>query len=473
MPRELCGAPKNGNTMKAKLNFIILAAGKGTRLNLDIPKPLCPFRERTLISQLLHSFHQEFSQNPPNFVLGHQIEKMLSYLESESIAFNYVHQKEQLGTGHALQTYFDAYPELLSDDQYIHVVMCADTPLLQPEHIDRLQAHLVSNNLEAVLAAFNVHDPTGLGRIIESKKGLEIVEEKDANEHQREIKLVNSGLYLFKSSILRKRLKSLDSKNKSHEFYLTDVFSHDEHVGLVTFESSHPFLGVNNLNQLQEIEQIYNQEIINKHRLSGVMIESNDVFISDQTQIKSGTRIQKHVRLEGRCSIDHDCVIAQGVILKNCTLSKSVRVYPYSVCENASIGEKSDIGPFARLRPDSQIGDHVKVGNFVEVKKSKLSHGVKVSHLSYVGDAFIGKNSNIGCGFITCNYDGKSKHQTNIGDNVFIGSDCQMIAPVSIGNDAFVAAGSCITHDVEDEDFAIARTRQVIKKKLAHKFLKK
>jgi bifunctional UDP-N-acetylglucosamine pyrophosphorylase/glucosamine-1-phosphate N-acetyltransferase len=465
--------------MSDKIGIAILAAGLGKRMGKNLPKPLVGLLGKSLVDFPLKA-SLDFAQShgleaKVGIVVGHQKELVEEHIQStykgESSTFSFPEQKEQLGTADALKSYFSGCP-WAADTEYT-LVLCADTPLLTDHELSVLWSEIKKDNSDGVCASFHESNPTGYGRIIRAEKGFQIVEEKDASAEQRAIKEVNSGLYLFKTEYIVTQLASIESNNKANEFYLTDSFGKDQNVSAFCFEDSTPFLGVNGPKQLEKAGLLLREKINCELQENGVeIIDSSSTFIEPDVKVGRGSIIYPQTYLHGATSIGEDCVLEPGCIIKDSHLSSGVTVKAYSYLEGAKAAEKCSIGPFARLRQGSELGEKVKIGNYVEVKKAKLEKSVSVSHLSYVGDAEIGENVNIGCGFITCNYDGESKHKTIIGKNSFIGSDTQMIAPVEIGESVFVASGSTINQDVPSFGFALSRARQVIKEKMASRFLK-
>ena len=463
--------------MSDKINMVILAAGKGTRLKISTPKPLLCALGKPLVdfitSELVHFSKISKLKSTFNFVVGHDKEAVQGHIESscEGLAPSFSWQKEQLGTGHALQTFFKQHPEAW--DREYTLVACADTPLLTSDIFERLYSELSENQLDAVGATFEMKNPHGLGRIEHGETGYKIIEEKDASDSQREISEVNSALYIFKTAAIKASLSKLKSNNKAGEFYLTDLFQKEKKVKAVKFETPQVFLGVNTLVELEVVEKELLSRKINNMALSGVrFMNSNSVFIEDSVEIAPGTTIFSNVTLMGNTLIRRGTTIESGVVIKDSLIGENNLIKANSYIEGTKISPSCQVGPMARLREGTILHDNCKVGNFVEMKKAELQTNVKVSHLSYVGDAEIGENTNIGCGFITCNYDGKEKHKTQIGKNSFIGSDCQMIAPIEIGDDVFIASGSTINQNVPNGAFAIARQKQVTKEGAAKQFLK-
>ncbi len=463
--------------MNKKICIVILAAGKGTRLGVETPKPLVSFQHTNLIHQVITEIIKlkNHAQIKLSIILGHQKEMIQDYLNKnfDDLNLEYIYQEKQLGTGHAVsefinQTKFD------SDEV---MILCADTPLITKNALMSLIDFKNNSNLNACGLSFIANNPHGYGRIkrVSSDKGISIIEEKDASAEDKKINEVNSGIYLVDQSYLKEKIGKLDNKNKSGEFYLTDIMGLKDSCDFITVDDGENiFLGVNTMTQLEQAEQLARKKMCEQFQESGVcIIDSNTTYIDNDVKIEPGVKIMPNVHLRGKTTIKKNSCIETGCVISNTIIGEDVTILPYTVLEDSLIFNGASIGPFARIRPGSQIGEECKVGNFVETKKSILKAGSKVSHLSYVGDAEIGQKTNIGCGFITCNYDGKNKHQTIIGENCFIGSDSQMIAPVNIGDNCFVASGSTISSNLNDGDFAISRSRQVTKEGMAKRFLKK
>ena len=461
--------------MSFSIGAVVLAAGEGKRLKLAEPKPLAPCLDKKLVDYPIKELKTFFSRNKLNgkitAVIGHQADLVKTYIKNNHHDVMFAFQEKQLGTADALRAYFKSNIETHQFDYTL--VICADTPVVSERELTEMFETLKIENVEAIAATFIEQNPAGYGRIIRGKTGFHIVEEKDATMEERKVTEVNSGLYIMKTSYMINHLANVDSKNKSGEFYLTDVFKDGLNVLAHIFPKAEIFLGVNNLLQLEQVERALRQRKINELRESGVrFIDSQNTYIDCEVEIGSGTTIFPNVYISGKTKIGKNTVIESGAIIKNSIIDDEAQVMAYSILDHAHLHEKAHAGPFARLRPGADIGANAKIGNFVEIKKSQLAAGVKVSHLSYIGDAFIGEETNIGCGFITCNYDGVAKHSTKIGKNCFIGSDTQSIAPVEIGDDCFVASGSTINKNMPDGSFAISRGQQVTKVGLAHKFIK-
>ncbi len=455
--------------MSDKTSIVILAAGKGTRLKMEVPKPLAPLEDRTLVDFVIDAAKD---LGDIYLVTGHQKELVEDHFQKNwsSLGAKFVNQKEQLGTGHAVRTYFE---QNNSANTYEYtIIACADTPLITKEVLESLTRE-IKNGFDAVCASFVLKKPQGYGRIVRGEKGFKIVEQKDASIEEQSICEVNSGLYIFKTSYLKEHIFDLDTNNNSGEFYLTDTCKINKNVKALTFEDQDLFLGVNDLYQLAvagiRLRKRNMMELLQK----GVrVIDPSHTFIST-TKIGVGSLLYPNVYIDSQSIIGKNVTIEPGCFIKNSTIEDGVHLKAYTYITDSIVRASAKVGPMSQLRPGSDIGEGSKLGNFVEVKKSVIAKNSSISHLSYVGDAEIGSNVNIGCGFITCNYDGANKHKTIIGDGAFIGSDCQMIAPIEIGESAYVGSGSTINQNVPSEAFAIARQRQVTKEGMAKKFIKK
>lgn len=464
--------------MSDTIGLVILAAGKGTRMKVETPKALVKTAGRPLLDYVIEAaltFASESSLKAEiGLVVGHRKELIEEWLNQhpKKDFLKTAWQKEQKGTADALKACFNDLPHFW-DFEYT-LVACADTPMIQASEFQSLFSVLKSHqDLVGVAATFEAPNPKGYGRIIHGDKGFHIVEEKDASDKEKNITEVNSGFYILKTKHIKEILGSIGNNNKSGEFYLTDLFQDQFAVKAVKFPSEIPFLGINTMEQLAEVTKLLKARKLKQLMLDGVeFLNPESVHIDYNVKIGVGSVIYPNVTLLGETEIGERVIVESGTFIKNSKIHSNAEILANSYLEEALVHEQATIGPMARLRPGADVGQKAKVGNFVEVKKAKLAKGVKVSHLSYVGDAEIGENTNIGCGFITCNYDGVNKHKTKIGSNSFIGSDVQMVAPIEVGNDAFVAAGSTITKSVPDGGFAISRSQQVTKEGAAKRFLK-
>jgi bifunctional UDP-N-acetylglucosamine pyrophosphorylase/glucosamine-1-phosphate N-acetyltransferase len=450
-------------------SIVILAAGKGTRLKMDVPKPLAPLHKNSLIDYVIKAAK---SFGDLYLVTGHQGDLVQNHIAKNwpELKVKYVNQKEQLGTGHAVRTYFE---EVEAAKKYKYtIVACADTPLLTTDVFQTLNDE-INKGFDAVCASFIEETPKGYGRIVRSDRGFTIVEEKDATDEQRKITEVNSGLYIFKTEYLNDHIFNIDSNNKGGEFYLTDTCKADANVKPLVFEDKKLFLGVNDLYQLSVADKFLRNRNMKNLLIEGVRILDMSHSYIYTEDIGVGSIIYPNVHIDSDCKIGKNVTIEPGCIINSSVVEDNVHLKAYTYLTDSIVRNSAKVGPMSQLRPGSDIGEGSKLGNFVEVKKSKLDKNVSVSHLSYVGDAEIGANVNIGCGFITCNYDGANKHKTIIGEGSFIGSDCQMIAPINIGKKAYIGSGSTVNKDVPDGAFAIARERQTNKDGMAKKFIKK
>lgn len=438
------------------LSVVILAAGKGSRMNSNKPKVLQTLAAKPLIEHVVCTVEK---LNADNIIVvtGHLKEQVENALSEHKITF--VHQAEQLGTGHAV---LQALPYL--ENQKV-LILYGDVPLISAEVLDNL-VNTTHNDDLGVLTAF-MDDPTGLGRIVRDKFGAvtNIVEEKDANDVQRQIKEINTGIYCVHKSCLAKWLPSLKANNVQNEYYLTDIVKLAK-TDSTSINVTHPInefevLGVNDRAQLANLERVWQRNVAEKIMAKGISIADPDRFdVRGNLTVGKDCWLDINVIIKGDVELGNNVVIGANCILKNCTIEDNVKIKANSMVDGSIVRNGAIVGPFARVRPDCDIKDNAVVGNFVETKKTVLGKGSKASHLTYLGDSEIGQNCNIGAGVITCNYDGVNKHKTTIGDNSFIGSDSQLIAPISIGTGAFVGAGSTISKDVPSEQLAVSRARQ-------------
>lgn len=447
-----------------KLSVVILAAGEGTRMKSRLPKVLHELGGMSIIKWVL-SVAKSLSPEKIILVVGHESKQVKKELADSKIIF--VEQKKQLGTANALlQT-----KKYLGNYKNDILVLCGDAPLLQrPTLVRLIDSHKKNNNDMSILSA-EAPDPFSYGRIVRAPYGnvLKIVEEKDAIDSQKKIKEINSGVYCFKSPLVWEVLKSIKTDNKKHEYYLTDTVeilnSRNRKVSACQFAEFCETLGINNRYDLSVAESIIRKQILKKLMLDGVTIcDPDNTYISSETKVGNDTIIYPGTIIEGKTSIGSNCVIGPYAHIDNSKIENNVKIVESYILES-QIKNGAKIGPFSQLRPGSVIQQNAKVGNFSEVKKSVIGKGAKVNHLSYIGDATLGKAVNVGAGTITCNYDGKNKFKTLVGDRVFIGSNVNFVAPVKIGADSLIGAGSTITENVPSKGLSIARARQVNKKK--------
>lgn len=469
--------------MSKSIGAVILAAGRGERLKILETKPLAPVMDRCLIDypiRAVQDFFKRFSVvGNLTLVVGFQKEKLQRYIRSQYSAdeerdrLHFVEQKEQKGTAHALQAYFTDL-HITFQHEYT-MVLCADTPLIEAEDLWALYSEIEERSSDGGLVSCLQQDPTGFGRIIRRGGGdhFKIVEEKDASVDEKKILEVNSGLCIFRTEYLLKNLYKINDHNESGEFYLTDLFREDRSVFALKLRRTDHFLGINSLEQLEYVEKLLRLKHMKKLRNAGVrFIDLKHSYVDDTVEILPGTVIFPHAFIQGNTRIGKDVLIEPGVCIKDSILDEGVHVKAYSHLESCHVESMAVIGPFARVRPNTRIGAHAKIGNFVEIKNSQIASKVKISHLSYLGDASVGENSNIGCGFITCNFNGREKDKTEIGKDCFIGSHSQTVAPIKIEDRCFVASGTTLTHNMQAGDFAISRGKQITKPSLAKKFLK-
>ncbi|MGE7949439.1 bifunctional UDP-N-acetylglucosamine diphosphorylase/glucosamine-1-phosphate N-acetyltransferase GlmU [Lysinibacillus sp. NPDC093688] len=437
---------------------VILAAGQGTRMKSKLYKVLHPVCGKPMVQHVVDHI-QTLDVKRIVTVVGHGAEMVKQQLGDKS---EYVLQAEQLGTAHAVQQ----AETILSSEEGTTLVVCGDTPLIRPETMQALFEHHQAKNAKATILTAIAENPTGYGRILRGDNGQveQIVEQKDASAEQQLVKEINTGTYCFDNKALFETLKLVKNDNAQGEYYLPDVIEILQKQGEVVeayvtgdFEET---LGVNDRVALSQAETLMRTRINEKHMRNGVtIINSEATYISAEAMIGRDTVIQPGSMIEGTTVIGEDCIIGPNTQIIDSRIGDRTTVHS-SVVRESAVAEDTAIGPFANIRPLSDIGSHVKIGNFVEVKKSKLGNDTKVSHLSYIGDAEIGSKVNIGCGSITVNYDGKNKFQTIIEDDVFVGCNTNLVAPVKVGKGSFIAAGSTITKEVPEDALAIARARQ-------------
>jgi bifunctional UDP-N-acetylglucosamine pyrophosphorylase/glucosamine-1-phosphate N-acetyltransferase len=439
------------------IQVVILAAGQGKRMFSDLPKVLHTLAGKPLLSHVIETA-AALSDKKPVLVFGHQGNKLREHLSHHAV--EWVEQKEQSGTGHAL---LQALP-LMSDKDKV-LVLYGDVPLISAATLKKLMDTTPSDAIGMITAHLSA--PQGYGRIKRDakQKVTGIVEEKDANDEERAITEINSGIYFVPAGLLKKWLPSLTNHNAQKEYYLTDIFhlAANENIVIHTVQPARQaeISGVNDRVQLAALERGYQQQMAEKFMRQGVtLLDPLRFDVRGEVQIGRDVVIDVNVILEGKIIIGDGCRIGANVILRDTELGKQIEVKANSMIDGAIIHDHCIIGPFARIRPETTLQQEVHVGNFVEVKKSHIAKGSKVNHLSYIGDSEIGKQVNVGAGTITCNYDGISKHKTIIHDHVFIGSDTQLVAPVTIGEGATIGAGSTITQDAPAHQLTLSRGRQ-------------
>ena len=440
-------------------SVIILAAGKGTRMRSNLPKVLQPLAGRPLLRHVIETAKKLNAKNIIT-IYGHGGDKVKQAFEQENV--QWVEQAEQLGTGHAVKV---TLPVLPTDG--VSLILSGDVPCITQETLEKLLA--VSRETGIGLVTLTLNDAAGYGRIVrENNKIQAIVEHKDANDAQRQIKEINTGIYCVSNAKLHQWLPKLSNKNAQGEYYLTDIVAMAIADGLevasVEPELAFEVEGVNDRVQLAALEREFQSDQAKKLMQQGVhLIDPARFDLRGNLSVGRDVRIDINVIIEGDCEFGDNVEIGAGCIIKNTTIASGSKVQPYSIFDNAIVGEDAQIGPFARLRPGAKLANEVHIGNFVEVKNSSIGLGSKANHFTYLGDAEVGAGSNIGAGTITCNYDGANKFKTIIGDSAFIGSNSSLVAPVSIGNGATVGAGSVITRDVAENSLAFERSKQVAK----------
>ena len=447
--------------MTANVDVVIMAAGLGTRMKSRTAKVLHRAAGRPLIDYVV-DLAVEVSGRPPIVVVGHQHEAVEQHLGDRA---RFALQEKQLGTGHAVQ---QALQNLDAKGKSI-LILSGDVPLTRPETLRRLvDEHQRSGNA-LTLVTMELDDPALYGRIVRDGNGgvAKIVEARDADEKQKQIREVNAGIYLFDGQHLSDNLRSLSTNNAQGEYYLTDLIGmlrkSGKRVGALRVDDPVEAFGVNSRAELASAEGEIQRRVVAKLMAEGVTFRNPEtVVIDSMVTIGNDTVIYPFVTIEGNTRIGTGCVIEPGVHLLNVTVGNDVHVKTGTVAEDTVIDEAATVGPYAHLRPGTRLGKRVKVGNFVETKKAVFGEGSKASHLSYIGDAKVGVDVNIGAGTITCNYDGVNKNETILEDGVFIGSDTQLVAPVRVGRGAYVGAGSTITKDVPPDALALSRVPQKI-----------
>ncbi|WP_110951678.1 bifunctional UDP-N-acetylglucosamine diphosphorylase/glucosamine-1-phosphate N-acetyltransferase GlmU [Pseudomonas bohemica] len=438
------------------LDIVILAAGQGTRMRSALPKVLHPVAGNSMLGHVIHSARQ-LSPQSIQVVIGHGADLVRERLAADDL--NFVLQDRQLGTGHAVA---QAVPQLSADTV---LILYGDVPLIEVETLHRLLT--LVNNQQLGLLTVNLEDPTGYGRIVRDAENRvsAIIEHKDASEAQKAIKEGNTGILAVPGKRLADWLGRLSNNNAQGEYYLTDVIAMAVSDGL-TVATAQPLdamevQGANDRKQLAELERHYQLREARRLMALGVTLRDPARFdVRGEVTVGRDVMIDINVILEGHVLIEDDVSIGPNCVIKNSTLRKGAIIKANSHLEGAIVGEGADAGPFARLRPGSVLGPRAHVGNFVELKNAEMGEGAKAGHLTYLGDAVIGAHTNIGAGTITCNYDGANKHRTVIGEDVFIGSNNSLVAPVDISSGATTAAGSTINQNVPTQQLAVARARQ-------------
>lgn len=439
------------------LHVVILAAGQGSRMKSALPKVLHPIAGRPMLHHVIATAKQLGAERI-HTVIGHGAESVRAATNEASV--NWVTQSEQLGTGHAVA---QALPDLPDDARVL--VLYGDVPLTHHETLEGLVGRLDDNTLG--LLTVTMDNPQGYGRIVRTADGdvRSIVEQKDASPEQQQICEVNTGILAVSAKHLKTWLPALSNSNAQGEYYLTDIIAMavEQGLGVSVSQPENPYevQGVNNRLQLAELERWYQRQQADRLMTEGATLaDPARIDVRGELSIGNDLWIDVNVVFEGKVSLGSNVSIGPGCVIKDATIADGSQIKAHSVIEGAVIGTNAQIGPFARLRPGTELAANTKVGNFVETKKAVVGEGSKINHLSYVGDASLGCNVNVGAGTITCNYDGVNKYQTVLGDGVFVGSNTALVAPVTVAADATIGAGSTITRDVADNELAVARGRQ-------------
>jgi bifunctional UDP-N-acetylglucosamine pyrophosphorylase / glucosamine-1-phosphate N-acetyltransferase len=443
--------------MHSKLHVVILAAGQGTRMKSALPKVLHAIGGKPLLEHVIQTAMQ-LNADSLHVVYGHGGELVTQQLSQYDV--NWVLQDQQLGTGHAVE---QAMPSIPDNDSVL--ILYGDVPLIKQETLSKLIAASEQGALGLLTA--NLPNPAGYGRIVRNDAGdvVKIVEEKDASEEQRKISEINTGMLALSSTKLKGWLDQLENNNAQGEYYLTDVIGmaalENITINTVQPDSLVEIEGVNNKMQLAELERAYQRQQAELLMLQGVTIRDPERFdLRGELEVGQDVIIDVNVVIEGKVTLGNGVTIEPNNLIINSSIADNSIIHPNCVIESSTVGKDCEIGPFARVRPDTNLVEQVKIGNFVEVKKSNIAFGSKVNHLSYIGDTEMGEKVNVGAGTITCNYDGAYKHKTIIGNDVFIGSDTQLVAPVEVGEGATIGAGSTITHDVPKGELSLSRSPQ-------------
>lgn len=439
------------------IDAIILAAGQGTRMKSNKAKVLHQLGGKSLLQHVVDAINP--LSTSINIVIGNEAELVKNSINNHSV--NWVVQKKQLGTGHAVQQVKTGI-----NNKSTCIILYGDVPLISTNTIKLLidQSHLTGFSILSV----TLDDPSGYGRIVRDKNKLiqAIIEHKDADDDKQKINEINTGVMAIRGSLLKKYISQLEPNNKQGELYLTDIVeiaaSDNVTISSLVCDNVSEVMGINNKNQLAEAERIYQQKQAKDLMSNGLTIKDPNRFDCRGNLIfGKDCSVDINVVFEGENELGENVLIAPNCIIKNAKIGDYAEIKANSIIENSIIGNHTTVGPFARIRPETKVGNHARIGNFVEVKKSTIGDKSKVPHLSYVGDSSIGQDVNISAGVITCNYDGVNKNQTIIEDGAFIGSDTQLIAPITVGENATIGAGSTITQDVPSGKLTLSRTKQI------------
>ena len=440
---------------------VILAAGMGTRMKSKMPKVLHKVCGKPLSKWVIDA-SKAAGADKVCAVVGHKAETVKEVLGD---VCEFALQAEQKGTGHAVMQAID----VIKNSKGEVVILNGDTPLITAETINKAIEYHKNNDNQATVITAILDDATGYGRIVRDNDGsvLKIVEQKDASEEEKKINEVNSGMYVFDAQSLVYALDKITPNNAQGEYYLTDtleiLLSAGKKIGGYAISDNDEIRGINDRVQLNEAEKIMQKRINEYHMRNGVTMRNPEsVYIEDGVEIGNDTEICQNVTIKSGTKIGSDCVIGSGSMLDRAVIHDSVDVLS-SVILESEVDEGTHVGPFAYIRPNCHVGKEVKVGDFVELKNSNIDDGTKISHLTYIGDSDVGKRVNFGCGTVTCNYDGKKKYRTTIGDDCFVGCNTNFVSPINVGDGVYIAAGSTITEDIPENRLSIARARQVNK----------
>ena len=440
---------------------VILAAGMGTRMKSKMPKVLHKVCGKPLSKWVIDA-SKAAGADKVCAVVGHKAETVKEVLGD---VCEFALQAEQKGTGHAVMQVID----VIKNSKGEVVILNGDTPLITAETINKAIEYHKNNGNQATVITAILDDATGYGRIVRDNDGsvLKIVEQKDASEEEKKINEVNSGMYVFDAQSLVYALDKITPNNAQGEYYLTDtleiLLSAGKKIGGYAISDNDEIRGINDRVQLNEAEKIMQKRINEYHMRNGVTMRNPEsVYIEDGVEIGNDTEICQNVTIKSGTKIGSDCVIGSGSMLDRAVIHDGVDVLS-SVILESEVDEGTHVGPFAYIRPNCHVGKEVKVGDFVELKNSNIDDGTKISHLTYIGDSDVGKRVNFGCGTVTCNYDGKKKYRTTIGDDCFVGCNTNFVSPINVGDGVYIAAGSTITEDIPENSLSIARARQVNK----------
>ena len=440
---------------------VILAAGMGTRMKSKMPKVLHKVCGKPLSKWVIDA-SEAAGADKVCAVVGHKAETVKEVLGD---VCEFALQSEQKGTGHAVMQAID----VIKNSKGEVVILNGDTPLITAETINKAIEYHKNNGNQATVITAILDDATGYGRIVRDNDGsvLKIVEQKDASKEEKKINEVNSGMYVFDAQSLVYALDKITPNNAQGEYYLTDtleiLLSAGKKIGGYAISDNDEIRGINDRVQLNEAEKIMQKRINEYHMRNGVTMRNPEsVYIEDGVEIGNDTEICQNVTIKSGTKIGSDCVIGSGSMLDRAVIHDGVDVLS-SVILESEVDEGTHVGPFAYIRPNCHVGKEVKVGDFVELKNSNIDDGTKISHLTYIGDSDVGKRVNFGCGTVTCNYDGKKKYRTTIGDDCFVGCNTNFVSPINVGDGVYIAAGSTITEDIPENSLSIARARQVNK----------